>query len=60
MALEEHVGGANGTVVVGVLGYMSNQSVEGRHEGLGGMGLEGSEVGRWVAASRMVGSLQRA
>ena len=45
MALEEHVGGANGTVVVGVLGYTSNQSVEGRHEGLSGMGLEGSEAG---------------
>ena len=39
MALEEHVGGADGTVVVGVFGYISNQSVEGRHEGLSGVGL---------------------
>jgi hypothetical protein len=45
VALEEHVGGANGTVVVGVLGCTSNQSVEGRHEGLSGMGLWGSEAG---------------
>ena len=45
MALEEHVGGADGTVVVGVLCYISKQSVEGRHEGLSGMGLEGSEAG---------------
>ena len=39
VALEEHVGRADGAVVVGVFGYMSKQSVEGRHEGLSGVGL---------------------
>jgi hypothetical protein len=28
VALEEHVGGADGTAVVGVFGYMSNKAVE--------------------------------
>ena len=37
MALEEHVGGADGTAVVGVFGYMSNKAVEGFHEVDGGL-----------------------
>ena len=37
MALEEHVGGANGAVVVGVFGDTSNQAVERLHEVDGGL-----------------------
>jgi hypothetical protein len=39
VALEEHVGRADGAVVVGVFGDMSNQSAEGCHGGLSGVGL---------------------
>jgi hypothetical protein len=39
VALEEHVGRADGAAVVGVFGYISNQPVEGCHEGLSGMEL---------------------